>query len=241
MDLYLFNTDHTKLWAYQGLDAIFDRASYYSERGVTVRDTPPAVIRGGCDVVPLSRQFVSRRAAMTPARVAALEACCDPFSRTPFWLITQSYTNQCYSESILGCTDGGNAGVLQAMDCKARMEIRRGVDQSGLDTWRMYPLSAEQYASCCVIFARIKDRLEPDVIAFWTDQGIQDAPQVFWASDMGQVCIEASEGYPGLIRKPGDDDDDYQQFPVWPDYILTPAEIETLRDMCGEAVETLEK
>lgn len=161
---------------------------------------------------------------------------CEPLLPLPgCFIVIQLYTNQCFTEGVLGITDKGNAGIITILDCKARMEARQGkfcCDGRRLDTWIAYAISAEEHASCKEVFERQRPRLETKVQQFWTEQDMDGMQEYLWATDESCDCIRNSEGSPGMGL--GEDEPEFEASAN----VLSAADLALLRALTsGEGVQ----
>jgi hypothetical protein len=120
--------------------------------------------------------------------------------RDTCWLITEQYTNQCFSEQPVGITNQGSAGIVSVLTCRATAQIRHGnrwYDEGPLDTLVLNPLTAEQYALAMGVFDSLVARggIDADMQAFWREQDLLGEQRAWlWASnDGGNLCISCSE------------------------------------------------
>lgn len=144
--------------------------------------------------------------------LALLSTGVDVFTGAAAWLVTQQYTNQNFSETVLGLALPNAAG--SAAEQIAQILLAKAAWRSGdtfpdkctaVDTLVAYPLSSDQAAGCLALYERRKGHVNTDVASFITEQHI--SPLHMWVSDDDRwSCFQCDCDAPWM----GEDDDEFK-------------------------------
>jgi len=192
-------------------ETVWDRTRYYLAEGVSCAAMPTGefvtaisesdrILLNDCikDKVEDEddKDLASTHADLREAIARSLPAV----GRDTCWLITEQYTNGCFSEQPVGITNQGGSGIVSVLTCRATAQIRHGhtcPDEGPLDTLVLNPLTAEQYALAMGVFNGLVARggIDADMQAFWCEQDLLgDQRAWLWASSYGgNLYISCSE------------------------------------------------